>query len=358
VVLEKIKTFLKIDEAMAEGRIHHIDALKGFVIILIVWGHTIQFDPNNLNNMYLSFPYPTVIPLFMLLSGFGISRQLNSTFLNYMKKNAVRLMVPFFVWYLIYFIYLSFQKDVNLFSHLYLIIESPANGLWFLWVLFWSSLLLFAALKIARYRNWLQWENYFVVAAILLSKISSSGFFGFTEIKAYFVYYAAGFFIHKYFDVLADKRNIFYAISIVVFPILICFWQHEQLPTFHPALLQLVHNEKIARLIVSIYKYVVAISGMVFFSFVMERINKTWFYFFLCWIGTMTLDIYVCQQYFIFFGESSLFQLLGLCPFTFGNSVWQYIAATVVSLTCALALTLLLMKRFKITRLLLLGQSR
>lgn len=361
MVVEKIKAFLKIDEALMDGRIHHIDALKGFVIICVVWGHSILVnDPDHQNNLLLIIPYPLAMPLFMLVSGFIISKQLNSTFLNYLKKNVIRLLVPFFVWSLIFYVFARFlvpflvgypifhvfvpiQTDVSLFSHLYSLMESPANGLWFLWVLFWSSLLLFAALKIARYRNWLRWENYFVVAAIILSRISSTEFLGFSEIKAYFVYYAAGFFICKYLDVLIDKRKIIYVISLVVFPILVFSWRREQFPTFYPVLLQLVNDKSIARLIVSIYKYVVAISGMAFVSFIMEKINQTRFYFFLCWVGTMTLDIYVCQQYFVF---------------EFGNGVLQYLAATAVGLTCALALTLLLMKRFKITRLLLLGQSR
>ena len=357
---DKIKAFLKIDEALSDGRIHHIDALKGFLIICVVWEHSIMInDPNCENKLLYIITRPFLMPLFMLLSGFIISKQLNSTFLNYLKKNAVHLMVPFFVWSLIFYAFVRFlvpflvgypifhgfvplQTDVNLFSHLYLLMLSPANGLWFLWVLFWSSLLLFAALKIARYKNWLRWENYFVVAAIILSRIPSTNFLGFAEIKAYFIYYAAGFFICKYLDVLVEKRNIIYAISLVVYPILIPFWRREQFPTFYPALLQVV-NESIARPIFSIYKWVVALSGMALLSFIMERINKTRFYFFLCWVGTMTLDIYVCQQYFVF---------------EFGSSVWQYIAATAVALTCSLSLTLLLLKRFKITRLLLLGQNR
>jgi fucose 4-O-acetylase-like acetyltransferase len=342
--VKKIKAFLKIDEALAEGRIHHIDALKGLLMICLVLVHSIQTtDPNHDNNLLYLITYPFLMPLFMLLSGFIVSKQLNSTLLNYLKKSTVRLLVPFIVWYFISYVFVRFQTDISLSAYLFDLMKSPANGLWFLCVLFWSRLLLFAALKIARYKNWLRWENYFVVVAILLSRISSTEFLGFTEIKAYFVYYAAGFFICKYLDVLIDKRRIIYALSVVVFPILIFSWRREQFPTFYPILLQVVNDKSIARLIVSIYKYVVAISGMALSSFILERIHQTRFYFFLCWVGTMSLDIYVCHQYFIF---------------GFGNGVWQYFADTAVALTCSLALTLLLMKRFKITRLLLLGQSR
>ena len=50
--INKIKTFLKIDEALGDKRNHHIDALKGLVIVIVVWAHAIQFnDPNHDTNL-------------------------------------------------------------------------------------------------------------------------------------------------------------------------------------------------------------------------------------------------------------------------------------------------------------------
>ena len=357
---DKIKAFLKIDEALSDGRIHHIDALKGFLIICVVWEHSIMInDPNCENKLLYIITRPFLMPLFMLLSGFIISKQLNSTFLNYLKKNAVHLMVPFFVWSLIFYAFVRFlvpflvgypifhgfvplQTDVNLFSHLYLLMESPANGLWFLWVLFWSSLLLFAALKIARYKNWLRWENYFVVAAIILSRIPSTNFLGFAEIKAYFIYYAAGFFVCKYLDVLKAKRKIIYAVAIVTFPVLVLGWKRNAFPTFYPIFLSSLNNEDIARLVVSIYKYAVSFGGIALCSFILERIRQSWLYSFLSWLGMWTLDIYACHSYFLF---------------EFSNAIWWYFSAAGVSLFFSLALSFLLLRRFKITKILFLGQT-
>lgn len=342
--INKIKTFLKIDEALGDKRNHHIDALKGLVIVIVVWAHAIQFnDPNHDTNLLYLVPYPAAMPLFMLLSGFLLSRQLNLPFISNLKKNAIRLLVPFFVWAVISYVFYHHYRDVSLPGHLLNVAKAPGTHLWFLWVLFWSSVLLIAVLKVVRFKNWIRWENYFVVAAILLSRAGSTNLFGLTEIKAYFIYYAAGFFIYKYFDVLKDKRKILYAVSVVVFPVLILFWRREQLPTFYPDLLQVINNKGISRLIVSIYKYVVAISGMAYWSFIMEKLNQTRLYFLLCWLGTLTLEIYVCQGYFIM---------------VFGNGLLQYIASTLISIILSLALTLLILQRFRITRLLFLGQSR
>ena len=342
--LNKIKTFLKIDEALADGRDHHIDALKGVAIILVVLGHSIQInDPNYDNNLLYRIVFSFQMPMFMFLSGFILATQFRYSLLNYLKKNAVRLLVPFFVWYLIGYVFVRFQTDVSLPSYLFDLMQSPARGLWFLWVLFLNSFLLFTVLKIVRYKNWLRWENYFVLAALLLSRAASADFLGLSEVKQYFPYYAAGFFVFKYLDVLKRKRNIIYSVAVITFPVLVLGWKRNEFPTFYPFLLQLFNDKGIARLIVSIYKYAVSFLGIAFSSFILEKIRQTRVYLFLCWLGTLTLDIYACHKYF----------LVG-----FGNGVWQYLSAAVVSLTLSLVLTLLLMKRLKITRLLLLGQSR
>lgn len=342
--LDKIKGFLKIDEALAEGRDHHIDALKGVAIILVVLGHSIQInDPGYDNNLLFRIVFSFQMPMFFFLSGFILSTQLGYSLLNYLKKNAVRLLVPFIVWYLISYIFVRFQTDISLPAYLFALMKSPAGGLWFLWVLFLNSFLLFAVLKIVRFKNWMRWENYFVIAAILLSRTASADFLSLSEIKQYFPYYVAGFFVCKYLDVLKAKRKIIYAVAVVAFPVLVLGWKRNEFPTFYPVLLQFFNYKGTARLIVSIYKYAVSFFGIAFSSFILARIKGTRVYWFLCWLGTLTLDIYVCHSYFLF---------------GFGNGTWQYFAAALVSLTLSCALTLLLMKRFKITRLLLLGQSR
>lgn len=341
---DKIKVFLKIDGALADGRNHHIDALKGVAIILVVLGHSIQLnDPNYDNNLLFRIVYSFQLPMFFFLSGFILSTQVGHSLLNYLKKNTVRLLVPFIVWYLISYIFVRFQTEISLPDYLFALIKSPAGGLWFLWVLFLNSFLLFAALKIARFKNWMRWENYFVIAAILLSRTASADFLGLSEVKQYFPYYAAGFFVCKYLDVLKAKRKIIYAVAIVAFPVLILGWKRNEFPTFYPVLLQFLNDKGTVRLIVSIYKYAVSFLGIALSSFILAGIKGTRAYWVLCWLGTLTLDIYVCHGYFIF---------------GFGSGMWWNLSVALVSLILSCALTLLLMKRFKITRLLLLGQSR
>ena len=96
--LDKIKAFLKIDEVKVAGRNLHVDALKGMVIIFVVWGHTIQLNhPLHEKSFLYASLASFAMPLFMLLSGFIISTQLGNTLPGYLKKYFLRLIVPFFV---------------------------------------------------------------------------------------------------------------------------------------------------------------------------------------------------------------------------------------------------------------------
>jgi len=341
---QKLKIYLKIDEALVQGRDHHIDALKGVAIILVVLGHSIQvnnpeFDRSLLFRVVFSFQ----MPLFMFLSGYIIHTQLHYSYGEYIRKNSIRLLIPFLVWHLISYVILRFSQDVSLAAHFWTLIKSPSAGLWFLWVLFLNSALLFGALKFARYKNWQHRENYFVIAAILLSMAASPDFLALSEFKQYFPYYAAGFFVYKYLAVIKARRNMIYASALIGFPVLVFGWQRNAFPTFYPALLHMLNNESVARLIVSVYKYAVSFLGFAFCSFLLERIRGTHVYGFLCWVGTLTLDIYACHSYFLVI---------------FGRGNVQYLATAFVGIVLSIALTVIVMKRFKITRLLLLGQNR
>lgn len=340
---KKTKNFLKIDEALSDKRNHNIDALKGFTILLVLLGHSIQIhDANFDNNLIFRIIYSFHMPMFMFLSGFILLTQLGYTFPGYFKKNAVRLVLPFLVWYLISYFIHGFYKNINPAFYFFGLMKSPDRGLWFLWILFLNSTLLFGVLRFVRYKDWHRWENYFVIGAILLSRTASTDFLGLAEVKQYFSYYAAGFFVCKYLDVLKAKRKIIFAAAIVSFPILVLSWKRNEFPTFYPAMVQWLNGQKIARLIVSIYKYAISFAGIAFSSFILTCLKGTRLYWFLCWLGTLTFDIYVCHGYF----------LLGA-----GRGTVRYLSAAFAALFLSLALTFLIMKRFKITNLLLLGQK-
>ena len=114
---DKIRDFLKINDALDPARNHHIDALKGFAIIAVVFVHAIQVnDPHHdSNRVYLAL-ISWAMPLFMLLSGFILSTQFGYSVPRYLKKNFLRLLVPFFVWALVNYVLYNSSQSVHIFG--------------------------------------------------------------------------------------------------------------------------------------------------------------------------------------------------------------------------------------------------
>ncbi|MDQ5984330.1 MAG: hypothetical protein CSYNP_00023 [Syntrophus sp. SKADARSKE-3] len=321
----------------------YIDAMKGAAIILVVLGHAVQVHDANFDNNYLfRIIYAFHMPFFMFLSGLVLSSQLRSPFINHLKKNFCRLVIPFLVWYLIdYLFILSNGQATDLISYFIALYQSPDRGLWFLWVLFINTSILSIILQIVRVKNWLQWEDYFVVAAIIASRaIPSIEVLGFSEVRYLFLYYAAGYLVYKHIDTVKNFKTLLQFFTVIAFPLLVIFWRRNEPPTFYAPMMQLI-QEPYVKLAASIYKYSVAFAGMVFMSFIIDRIRGWRGYACLCWLGTMTFDIYVSHGYFLF----------GI-----GHGIPKYISAAGAATFLSLILSFVLLRRFKLLKLLFLGQ--
>ncbi len=98
-------------------RNNFIDMLKGFLIILVVLGHAINnFYPETFNQrLDFKIIYSFHMFAFILISGFLISYKKGTIDILWLKKRFIRLMIPYFVWTLIY----------CLIDHKYTLAESP-----------------------------------------------------------------------------------------------------------------------------------------------------------------------------------------------------------------------------------------
>ena len=114
-------------------RVLYLDNLKGFAILLVILGHAIQYceRPGSYDVLY-KIIYSFHMPLFMTISGyFGISK--NVSVIPSTQKRFKRLMIP----YLIFGIIGCLARKGD---YIQLLI-SPDSFLWFLWDLFFISLL-------------------------------------------------------------------------------------------------------------------------------------------------------------------------------------------------------------------------
>ena len=122
------------------------DNIRGFAILLVVIGHSIQaqvtdFDANPVFELIYSFH----MPLFMFISGYvnctpDREKKYDGAWL---KRRFQSLVIPFLVW--IPLPYLFTHKWADFPEYVLHVIQFPDYGYWFLWVLFLNSFFFFLA---------------------------------------------------------------------------------------------------------------------------------------------------------------------------------------------------------------------
>lgn len=150
---------------MKSNRILWLDLTKLFGIFLIVFGHMSLYSENLkwLNTYVYSFH----VPLFFVLSGYLFDKYKDYSFLNFLKKKATTILIPYFVFSILFLIiYLALGASVaeslnkqmsSSLSSLFLGIlyatgdKLPQNApLWFLPCLFVVEILYFLISKVCK----------------------------------------------------------------------------------------------------------------------------------------------------------------------------------------------------------------
>lgn len=228
-------------------RLSEIERIKGFLIILVVWGHV--YDPA-LPDWALAIRhgiYAFHMPAFMFLSGYLFvyvgAHVVNSNYLTYVLRRAKRLLLPFCVMAVVVIVGKSLFQTVmvvhkpisDLPSSLLNIVfhteRSPVLFIWYLFVLFVISILVPILVQGKRRRLILVG-----IAALFLHiahvEMANAGiildFLYLDRIIMYFVFFAFGALACAY----RDRWNAFVDTSWVpAFPLFIAFeyitWNNE-----------------------------------------------------------------------------------------------------------------------------------
>lgn len=139
---------MKDNQSSQKKRNHFLDFTKAFAIILVVFGHCIQFGSGEnylkeglyFDNIIFKYIYSFHMPLFMLISGYffayGINKEAKEIFINKFKS----LIVPILTWAilpLVIFIAVKCLKnEFSIISTLKYYISYSLHSLWFLWAVF------------------------------------------------------------------------------------------------------------------------------------------------------------------------------------------------------------------------------
>lgn len=202
-------------------RLIYLDNLKGFAILLVVLGHCIQaHDISNSYQFLFRFIYSFHMPLFMMVSGY-FGYKASVVFLKDLKKKASRLLVPYFVW-----------GGINILLHksslLHMVIN-PDGFLWFLWDLFFISLIVNGIMGLVKDNN----KSIYVVGLLavvmlLFGKFLPNNDYNIKSICWMFQFYVAGMLYNRF---LSNRSfNKWFGPVLVALLIIMVWWRYKYIP--------------------------------------------------------------------------------------------------------------------------------
>lgn len=101
-----------MEEIKEKNRIKYIDIARAIAILLIVLGHTLNHSQNC--KAIFKFLYSFHVVLFFMISGYTFKIKDNESFWKFAKRKFVRIMIPYFIWELLWLIpYMFFGKSVG-----------------------------------------------------------------------------------------------------------------------------------------------------------------------------------------------------------------------------------------------------
>lgn len=140
----------EIENKRTGKRIQYVDCAKGIAIILVIFGHVVEWIyPNNLGNIFHNIIYSFHMPLFFVLSGLTYSDEKNKCFKQFVVKKIKTLMIPSYVFvvimllleYILGLYNFSFSTTKLLKTVLQFRMDSLRNY-WFLPTLFWAFIII------------------------------------------------------------------------------------------------------------------------------------------------------------------------------------------------------------------------
>ena len=230
-------------------RLIWVDTLRGFLILLVVLGHSLQYGDFE-HRLSWRLIYSFHMAAFFVISGFVCYK--NSIEFVTILKRAKVLMLPFITWTLIVTL---FVDDLILYFKDVLI--HPDIGFWFLYILFIINVLFFAIDKIVKWSRLSQViliGGCVILLAVLMALFNWRSF-GFQFVAYYFFYYSLGYYLRKY----KIRINYLFAVFCILFWFICsCFWFKHEPPIFLKNISYLSDS-----IITSLYSYMVALLAII-----------------------------------------------------------------------------------------------
>lgn len=292
-----------------------IDVLKGFAILLVVIGHSVQYNmPGHFDHsLIFRVIYSYHMPFFMFLSGFVSFGTFDGSKAKLVKRFK-SLIIPFWCWFLISYIfsliifYLRGGSQPDFLKSIVEILKSPDHGLWFLWVLFLNILVLFASLKITHKYEEIVLMAFFVIINVVVP-LTGFTILGLAAMMKLLLFFSVGYILNKHASKLKIALSIAGYLSMMIYPVLVVFWSRSAIPSFA---VYLTIAQPLKSLIIWLYNQAVPLTGILATYKLFDLIVKYEFVLknALISLGRISLEIY--STHFYFFSFTSLLTFIAL----------------------------------------------
>ena len=331
------------------------DVVRGFAVILVVLGHSIQelngaaFRENALyfENIFYRFIYSFHMPLFMIFAGYfscyalikakDLKEKTHALF-----KKLLTCLVPVFVWSLLDLIRLFFEARIKGVGYPYTkagdFFNAFYNNLWFLWAVAILYLLVWLVhVLLHDFRP--------VYAVIYLALFFIPDSFNLHIYKYMFPFFLAGYFAYMHEDSVKafyEKRKVLLlSLSLLIFVCLFAFFRTEVF--IYVGGYRIFNAAAYKMLALDIYRTFIGFAGSIFFIILFDllisfftRSGKSCFKI-LKTLGQNSMGIYIIQGYVIILCLSKISDRSG-------GGVLFVIFGAIVTLLVSLLLTLIIAK--------------
>lgn len=344
---------------MLKERSEVIDFIKGVAIILVVYGHAIQYTSGDnyltnglfFDNIVFKWIYSFHMPLFMLVSGFLFKNYENKNLKEKILDRTKKLIYPIVAWQTLWSLRYIFIDSNDIFLIFY--IKELIYGLWFLWAIFYSSLVIIVVEKICKYER----GRVLIYFLGVIISIVLPDYLGSSVYKYMYPFFIIGYYNKNFLERLKNFKRIqiIYIIFLLVLYLLLFkyFNYNSYIYTSGYSILK-NGNINLYQITIDVYRFAIGLVGSILvitLSYLFFLVDKFFYLKNIKYLGKETLGIYIITGY--------IYSII-IKFYFIKNLNLNYLKAFLYSLIFMLISLIIvrIIKKIKILNIILLGNRR
>lgn len=289
-----------------------IDIVKGIAIILVVFGHLIQYSlmPSSedfFTNPVFKIIYSFHMPLYIFISGYLIAFSLKRRNIYDTFKSRVRsLIIPYMMWVTIDVVFNLFKiiiknQELSLIKFNKMLIKmfilSP--DIWFLFTLFALCCILLISIGLEKKIGKISYAIIFILVVIF----PTSAYFDIYFIKWFYLFFIVGYFsnrcsiIKAFYNQSKLIKSILPFVGLILFIVLISIWTKNDY--IYNNQMRFITSKYFAEIIRLLYRYITAFLGIGIIFYIANLLTKSKVKNIFISFGTYSLDIFLLQRYIV-----------------------------------------------------------